>query len=276
MVWFSTVPCPMGRFLIRWFHKYEWSCARRNFSSRFFNVYIDDLSIALSNSKYGCTFGGCSVNNLPYADDMVIISPSATTLQKLLDICSVYSEKHDIVYNVKKSVCMVLISGKYKITNLHRVYLAGVLLEYVERYTYLGMIIHVRNVDYDITRQLRSIILRTNILLRTFSKCSTEVKLHLFQSCCPNLYCSHVWHIFTKTQLNKLRITYNNALRRLFNLHPRCCGSAMYAYSHMPSLDEIHRKYMYRIIPVTCYLFPGTRRVVGAPLLTSATIFFHL
>ncbi len=74
-------------------------------SPRFFNVYIDDLSIALSNSKYGCTFGGCcSVNHLSYADDMVILSPSATALHKLLDICSVYSEKHDIVYNVKKSV----------------------------------------------------------------------------------------------------------------------------------------------------------------------------
>ena len=73
---------------------------------------------------------------------------------------------------------MVINSGKYKITNLPRVYLAGVLLEYVERYKYLGMIIHVRNDDYDITRQLRSIILRTNILLRTFSKCSIEVKLN--------------------------------------------------------------------------------------------------
>ena len=71
------------------------------------------------------------------------------------------------------------------------------------------MIIHVRNDDYDITRQLRSIILRTNILLRTFSKCSIEDKLHLFQSYCTNLNCSHLWHIYTKTQLNKLRITYN-------------------------------------------------------------------
>ena len=44
---------------------------------------------------------------------------------------------------------------------------------YVDRYTYDG---------YDITRQLRSIILRINIVLRTFSKCSIDVKLHLFQS----------------------------------------------------------------------------------------------
>ena len=51
----------------------------------------------MSSSKYGYSFGGCSVNHLSYADDMVIISLSANALQKLLDICSVYSEKHDIV-----------------------------------------------------------------------------------------------------------------------------------------------------------------------------------
>ena len=62
---------------------------------------------------------------------------------------------------------MAINSAKFKITNLPRVYLAGVSLEYVERYTYLGMIIHVRNDDHDINGQLRSIILRTNILLRT-------------------------------------------------------------------------------------------------------------
>ena len=182
MVWLSTVPCSMGRFLIWWFYKYEWCCATRNSFSAVFNVYIDDLSIALSNSSYGCTFGGCSVNHLSYADDMVILSPSATALKKLLHICSVYSEKHDIVYNVKTSVCTVINSAKYQITNLPRVCLAGDLLEYVERYKYLRMIIHVRNDDYDITRQLRYFILRTNILLRTFSRCSIEVKLHLFQS----------------------------------------------------------------------------------------------
>ena len=76
-----------------------------------------------------------------------------------------------------------------------RVYLAGVLLEYVERYKYLGMIIHVRNDDYDITRQLRSIILRTNILLRTFSKCSID----LFQSYCTNLLFTFMAHLYKNT-----------------------------------------------------------------------------
>ena len=53
-----------------------------------------------------------SQSSLSYADDMVILNPSATALQKQLDICSVYLEKHDIVYNVKKSVCVVINSWR--------------------------------------------------------------------------------------------------------------------------------------------------------------------
>ena len=128
----------------------------------FFLMY--NVGIALSNSKYGWSLGGCKVNHLCYADDMVILSPSGTALQKLLDICSVYDEKHGIVYNGKKSVCMVINSARCKHTNLPRMYFAVVILEYVEGYKYLGMIIHIRNYDYDITRQLRSTLLRTNIL----------------------------------------------------------------------------------------------------------------
>ena len=91
------------------------------------------------------------------------------------------------------------------------------------------MLIHVRNDDLDSGRQLKSVILRTHILIRTFSSCSVEVKLFLFKSYCSNFYCSHLWYNFTKVQMNKLRITYNNAMRRLFNLHFRCSASEMFA-----------------------------------------------
>ena len=86
------------------------------------------------------------------------------------------------------------------------------------------MFIHVRNDELDIDRQLKCVILRTNILMRTFSSCSVEVKLFLFQSYCSNFYCSHLWYNFTKVQMNKLRITYNNAIGlsgSLRSLHPQ-------------------------------------------------------
>ena len=51
-----------------------------------FNVYMDALSSSLSNTPIGCSMGGVMVNHIMYADDLVIISPSAKGLQRLLDI----------------------------------------------------------------------------------------------------------------------------------------------------------------------------------------------
>ena len=42
-----------------------------------------------------------------YADDLVLISPSATGMKELLCACEVYSLEHAIVYNSKKSTVLV-------------------------------------------------------------------------------------------------------------------------------------------------------------------------
>ncbi len=56
-------------------------------SPRLFNVYMDALSIVLSNSNSGCAINSCNVNHLFYADDSVLMAPSAKGLQRLIDLC---------------------------------------------------------------------------------------------------------------------------------------------------------------------------------------------
>ena len=73
-----------------------------------FNVYMDALSSSLSNTPIGCSIGGVMVNHIMYADDLVIISPSAKGLQRLLDICADYSQSHDNLFNYGKTVCMYM------------------------------------------------------------------------------------------------------------------------------------------------------------------------
>ena len=45
---------------------------------------MDDLSVNLKKCPTGCTAGGAVVNHLMYADDIVLLSPSATGLSLLL------------------------------------------------------------------------------------------------------------------------------------------------------------------------------------------------
>ena len=48
-----------------------------------FNIYMDDLSVNLKKCPTGCIAGGTIVNHLMYADDIVLLSPSATGLSLL-------------------------------------------------------------------------------------------------------------------------------------------------------------------------------------------------
>ena len=55
-----------------------------------------------------CNVGGAWVNSLSYVDDMVLLAPTVTALQTLLEVSHAYSGPHDIVYNTTKTVCMLV------------------------------------------------------------------------------------------------------------------------------------------------------------------------
>ena len=67
-----------------------------------FNVYVNELSESLHKSGIGGSMNGTIINHMLYADDICIISLSSAGLQQLLNICSGYSELHDLTFNVKK------------------------------------------------------------------------------------------------------------------------------------------------------------------------------
>ena len=47
--------------------------------------------------------------------------------------------------------------------------------------------------DDDMLRQMRTLYIRSNKLLRTFYHCSIDVKLELFRSFCTSFYCCYLW-----------------------------------------------------------------------------------
>ena len=55
-----------------------------------YNVYTDDLNHHLQAAGVGCYVGGAWVNSLSYADDMVLLAPTVTALQKLLGVSRIH------------------------------------------------------------------------------------------------------------------------------------------------------------------------------------------
>ena len=212
-----------------------------------FNIYMNDLSVSLNNSRIGCNVNDFTVNHFIYADDMCVVAPCANGLQKLLDICSIYAEEHDILYNSKKSVCMYIKSKKYQLRNVPNIRLGKNIIRYVESYKYLGCILNqMLNDNDDIKRTLRGIYARSNILIRKFYNCTSDVKMTLFQAYCTHFYCTQLWWNYSKQSLGKVRVAFNNSFRHLMGYDRRCSASGMFVNAHIDSFNTLRRKCIYR------------------------------
>ena len=86
-----------------------------------FNIYIDDLSQMKANISSGCKVAGVCMNHLSYADDMCLLSPSASGVQNILRLCDEYALNHDIIYNANKYVWFS--KRRSILSKLHRLFI---------------------------------------------------------------------------------------------------------------------------------------------------------
>ena len=106
-----------------------------------YNVFCDSLNVELNQSSLGCCIGNNALNNLSWADDMVVISPSSHALNEMLTICDNFANEHLILYNTKKTKCMVVQCKGCIIRNLPEIKLSGKVLEYVKEFTIHTLVI---------------------------------------------------------------------------------------------------------------------------------------
>jgi len=75
-------------------------------SPYFFSIYIDSVVEKVTKSNLGCYIKWICMSILLYADDILLIAPSVTSLQQLLNICEQELEWLDMSLNAKKSTCI--------------------------------------------------------------------------------------------------------------------------------------------------------------------------
>ena len=128
--------------------------------------------------KGGCTIGAILINHLMYADDLVLISPSAMGLSLSLSVCAAYGIEHDKKYNSAKSNVMTVCCNTMKDIHIPNFLLNNVLLTRVTKYKYLGHCISDDlSDDDDMARQYRQIYAQGNALLRNCFMCTEYVRL---------------------------------------------------------------------------------------------------
>ena len=106
-----------------------------------FCVYIDDLLQQLKDLNLGCHIGSVFCAIFAHADDIVLLSPSFTSLQTMLNVCQNYVVSADLLFNLEKSAAIRFGSSvtERPVTCLRRI--SGANIPWVTEVRHLGHIV---------------------------------------------------------------------------------------------------------------------------------------
>ena len=105
-----------------------------------YTVYVEKLIDNVNKSKKGCYIGNVSASIFIYADDVVLLSPSRSATQILLNICNQFSLLTGILFNYSK--CKIIIINLVIDAANILLTLNNVPLTIVNAEKYLGHMLH--------------------------------------------------------------------------------------------------------------------------------------
>ena len=97
-----------------------------------------------------------------------------------MNILSCEINNLDLLFNFKKTKCMVFLPrfNNFRfLTEIPKLQLSGVAIEFCDNYKHLGHILKSDRSDVaDMRREMRLLFVRTNSLIGLFNKCNVNVK----------------------------------------------------------------------------------------------------
>ncbi len=101
-----------------------------------FILYVDELLIRLRKCSIGCHIGHTFCGALGYADDIVIM-PTYSALDSMLDVCKQFALEYDLLFNSAKTKLMVF----ERRSNVPDVSFMGENIQHVTSEKHLGNIV---------------------------------------------------------------------------------------------------------------------------------------
>ena len=176
-----------------------------------FAVYLDDLGKLCSPAD------GCYI--ILYADDILLLSPSVTRLERLLHCCEEELTWLDMNINFQKSCCL-RVGPRCDVTCAVISSSNGRSLPWVTEMRYLGVyFINSRTLKCSLDAAKRGFYRAANSIFGKVGRtASEEVVLHLVKyKCMPILLYGFEVLNLNKSQLNSLDFVANRFLMKLFN-----------------------------------------------------------
>ena len=180
-------------------------------------AYMDVLLERLKKEGHGCWVGEHFAGSVCYADDLMLLSPSFSGLQKMILICQEYAAEFGMAYNPKKTVC-ILFSRACRKAGLPEINLNDSPLEWVSSVKHLGnhVLQNLGEAD-EIMNKKGDFIGRINTIIANFPVCPDSVAMSLLRTQCGHMYGCQAWNLADR-RVNEFHTTWNRGVRRLLGL----------------------------------------------------------
>ena len=99
-----------------------------------------------------------------------------------------------------------------------------------------------------IKKEMRQLCYRGNSLVRKFKFCNDDVKCTLSRSFCYSIYCTSLWADYKVETFQRLRVNYNNILRRLMGVPISSSASFLFGSNGVKTLNELIRTAQYSLM----------------------------
>ena len=186
-------------------------------SPRLFTVYVDGLIELLRRSSIGCHVVDLFVAALMYADDLALLAPTRTSLQRLLDICCSYGAEWCISYNPTKTQVMMF-GPPVRCAPL---ILDGLPIVFSDEYKYLGVtVIAGREFLTSARKHLSAFYGSSNTILNILHKPSEHVQMRLLYSICvPALTYACEVRTHGSGEMTQMDVAVNDSIRKIIGFN---------------------------------------------------------
>ena len=191
-------------------------------STHLFCYYINHILEEIALMPFGCYIDNYKLNILAYADDLVVLAPTITSLQLIVDKLEFLIEEACLTLNPEKSQYMKFRSKTNIVHCSSKLSISGNLLSPVNKCLYLGVIL-TDNDDFgpDVDRVVNAFLKQFNGFFSKFYYLDNEVKYFLFKAYSTSFYGIDVWYNNIRAyQLKKISVTYHKAVKRICGLKP--------------------------------------------------------
>ena len=179
-----------------------------------FTVYIDELLNQLKNSGFGCYIGNIFLGAFGYADDVMILAPSKTSMNCMLAIVNKFGSEFNVLFNPGKTKLIVF--GGSSVENYSIVF-NNVVIICEASAGHLGNLIGRKTDEQVIQLCINDVISKVNYILSVFGHCSSEVLYNLFKSYGMSLYGCCLWD-FSSKYVHLFYTCWRKCIRKLLSL----------------------------------------------------------